>query len=90
MAIFLHLFLGVLRALEREVLQPGEHATPGVHGAHQLVRAAQTDREGQVLAVVLRLLGVNISSWTLEPSDHLQTSAGAQLSVQETFHNTSI
>ena len=80
-AIFLHLFLGVLGALEREVLEPGEHAPPGVHSAHQLVRAAETDSEGQVLAVVLRLLGVNISSWTLEPSDHLETSAGAQLSV---------
>ena len=81
MAIFLHLFLGVLRALEREVLQPGEHATPRVHGAHQLVGAAEADREGQVLAVVLRLLGVNVASWTLEPSDHLQPAAGAQLRV---------
>ena len=29
-----------LRALEGEVLEPGQHPTPGVHRAHQLVGGA--------------------------------------------------
>ena len=39
-AVFLHLLLGVLRALEGEVLEPRQHPTPGVNRAHQLVGGA--------------------------------------------------
>ena len=38
--MLLALLLGVLRALEGEVLEPGQHPAPGVHGAHQLVGGA--------------------------------------------------
>ena len=81
LSVFLHLLLGILRTLKCEVLEPGQHPSPGVHGAHQLVGGAQGHREGQVLAIVLRLLGVNIASGPLQPTNHLQSSAGVQLSV---------
>ena len=81
MSIFLHLLLGILRTLECEVLQPGQHPAPGVHSTHQLVGGAQGHSEGKVLAIVLRLLGVNIASGPLQPTNHLQSSAGAELGV---------
>ena len=53
LSVFLDLFLGVLRTLEGEVLQPGQHSPPGVDRAHQLVCGAQRYSECQVLGVLL-------------------------------------
>ena len=50
-AVFLHLFLGVLGALEREVGQSGEHPATAVHRGYQLVRGAQGDGEPEVLGI---------------------------------------
>ena len=80
-AVLLHLFLGLLRTLEREVLQSPQHPAPGVQRAHQLVGGAQTDGECQVLGILLRLLRVNIASGSLQPANYLQAPAGAELSV---------
>ena len=81
MAVFLHLLLGVLRTLEGEVLQPGQHSAPGIHGAHKLVGGAETHGEGEVLGVVLGLDAVHIACGALQPPDHLQTPASAELCV---------
>ena len=80
-AVFLHLLLGVLGALEGEVLQPGQHPAPGVHGAHKLVGGAQADREGEVLGVVLGPQGGHEASGALQPAHHLQPPLRGQLSV---------
>ena len=86
MAIFLHLLLGVLGTLEGEVLQPGQHPPPGVHRAHQLVGGAETHGEGEVLSVVLGLYAVHIACGALQPPDHLQTPASAELRVWNGFY----
>ena len=80
-AVLLHLFLGFLRTLESEVLQSPQHAAPGVQGAHQLVGGAQADSEGQVFRILLRLLRVNIASWSLQPTNNLESSASVELRV---------
>ena len=80
-AVLLHLFLGLLRTLESEVLQPSQHPPSRVDGAHQLVGAAETDVECQVLCILLWLLRVDIPRGTLQPADHLQPSTGAELGI---------
>ena len=89
-SVLLALLLGVLGALEGEVLEPGQHAAPGVHGAHQLVGGAQADCEGQVLGVVLRLDGVHVASGALQPAHHLQPPASAELGVCNQFESVSV
>ena len=81
MSVLLHLFLGLLRTLEGEVLQSPQHTTPGVQSAHQLVGGAEADVECQVLRILLRLLRVNIACWSLQPTNNLETSASAQFRV---------
>ena len=81
MSVLLALLLGVLGALEGEVLEPGQHAAPGVHGAHQLVGGAQADCEGQVLGVVSRPQSGHQASGALQPPHHLQTTLRGQLGV---------
>ena len=85
MAVFLHLLLGVLRTLEGEVLQPGQHPAPRVHRAHQLVGGAETHGEGEVLGVVLGLDAVHIPCGALQPPNHLQAPGGAELCVWNGF-----
>ena len=80
-AVFLHLFLGFLRTLESEVLQSPQHPAPRVQSADQLVGGAQTDTECQVLGVLLRLLRGHITSWSLQPTNNLESPAGAELRV---------
>ena len=81
MAVFLHLFLRFLRTLERKALQSPQHPASGVHGAHQLVGGAKADSEGQVFRILLRLLRVNIASWSLQPTNNLESSASVELRV---------
>ena len=81
LSVFLHLFLGVLRTLEGEVVKPDQHPAPGVHSADQLVGGAQRYSECQVLGVLLGSETGNNSSRTLQPTHYLESTVSGQLSV---------
>ena len=79
--VLLHLLLGVLRALEGEVGEPGQHPAARVHRRHQLVGAAQRHREGELLGTVPGAERGHEAGGSLQPPHHLQTPAGGQLRV---------
>ena len=81
LSVFLHLFLGVLRTLEGEVVKPDQHPAPGVHSADQLVGGAQRYSKCQVLGVLLGSETGNNSSRTLQPTHYLESTVSGQLSV---------
>ena len=81
LSVFLHLFLSILRTLEGEVLQPGQHPPPGVDSADQLVGGAERDGEGQVLGVVPGPQAGHEASGTLQPAHYLETLASRELGV---------
>ena len=81
LTIFLHLLLGILRTLECEVLEPGQHPAPGVHSTHQLVGGAKGHSEGQVLGVVPGPDGGHNACGSLQPSNNLQSPRRGQLRV---------
>ena len=83
---YIYKYIPYLRALEGEVLQPGEHPAAAVHRAHQLVGGAQADGEGQQLGVVAGALGFHQPGRSLQPANNLQPAATSQLSVCNSLH----
>ena len=81
LTIFLHLFLGILRALESEVLEPCQHPSPGINSTDQLIGGAKGYSKGQVLGVVPCPDSGHNSRGTLKPSNYLQTAVGRELGV---------
>ena len=74
MAIFLHLLLGVLRALEGEVGEPGKHPATAVHRGHELVGGAEVDGEPEVLGVVAGSLAPHDPGRSFQPAHNLKTA----------------
>ena len=81
LSILLHLLLCILRTLEGEVLESGQHSSSGIHSTDQLVGGAQGEGEGEILGVILGSHSGDNTSWTLQPSNYLQASFCRQLSV---------
>ena len=71
LSVFLHLFLGVLRTLEGEVVESDQHPPPGVDRADQLVGGAERDSEGQVLGVLPGSQTGDNPSRSLQPANNL-------------------
>ena len=71
MTVLLDLLLGVLWALEGEILQSGKHSTSSVNSADQFVGGSEGHSECEVLGIFLGLLRGDDSCGTLEPSNNL-------------------
>ena len=72
--VLLHLLLRVLRALECEVGEPGEHPATAVHRGHELVGGAEGDGEPEVLGVVACSLAPHDPGRSFQPAHDLKTA----------------
>ena len=71
LSVFLHLFLGVLRTLEGEVVKSDQHPPPGVDSADQLVGGSERHGECQVLGVLVGSQTGDNPSGSLQPAHDL-------------------